>query len=557
MNTRMRRDLVLSTRDSLVADEVIDLRDDPGRAGTSRADEADQGADQADGDQADGDPSTGRAGGERRTTLLIAAGLAVLTAVSRIVAIGSAGQITVDEIFYTGLGHSVRLGHVPPVLLTSEPGGGGVFLLHPPGFFVLEAAWELIAGHPTHVVDQVVRARYLNAVLAVITAVVLFALGRRLAGRTLGIVAAALFIVDPFVLRQNNLVFIETATMMWLVVGLLLLVRVIQGAASRPRLEVALAGLALGFAIATKDMAGLPVLGLLLVLLVTGWCLQRRDALLALVLAIVPYALFFGSTAAQGFGDDLIDQKTIGFRRALGLAVSTGFNKEGSPSLVTKLLGDAGTFVFTYGLVAVGSLCAVALLWDRRPERRLVGLFTIGAGVLLVYSLVFGTIEEQFLYFLAVPCVLSIICVVPRLVGHGPTVRRGVRAAAVALLAVVLVWNVAAWCRVRVGSTNGLDEFVAYLRTDIPKGTPVAYTNGVLEFTLESEGYRAVPLGTPGEMKAQGVRYLAALPKEIEENYSWVTSDALARLEASSDRRFVGSTESPIVVLEARDPDVW
>ena len=144
----------------------------------------------------------------------------------------AAGKTLNNQTFAKGAG---TLTHV------TLPGGGGVFLLHPPGFFILEALWELVTGRPTEVVDQVIRGRYLTAVLAVITTVVIFYLGRRLAGRALGAVAAALFILDPFVLRQNDLVFIETPTMLWLVVGLLLIVRVIQGAPRRPRLEVALA----------------------------------------------------------------------------------------------------------------------------------------------------------------------------------------------------------------------------------------------------------------------------------------------------------------------------
>ena len=127
--------------------------------------------------------------------------LAALTAVLRLVGIGAAQPISVDEMFYMNLGNSVAKGRIPPNYPAGEGNVHQVFLLHPPGFFMLEALWESIVGRPSAIIAQVVRARELNSVVAVVTVVLIFLLARRLVGTRAGIAAGLLFALDPFIIR--------------------------------------------------------------------------------------------------------------------------------------------------------------------------------------------------------------------------------------------------------------------------------------------------------------------------------------------------------------------
>jgi 4-amino-4-deoxy-L-arabinose transferase-like glycosyltransferase len=485
--------------------------------------------------------------------------IAVVAAGLRMVAIGSAEQVSVDEIFYTSLGHSVRLGHIPPLIGASGTGAtsGQPFLLHPPGYFVLAAVWEVVAGRPADLVDQMVRARALNLVLATVSAVLIYWIGRRIATRWAAVLGALVFAIDPFVLRQNGVTFLETASVMWLLAGLLLLLRAIQDGDRRPPWLVVTAGFCLGLAIVTKDMAAIPAIGMLAAVWFYRWGVPRRSSVRAIGAALAPYAAYVVATLAQGYAHNLYDAKTLGIRRALGIEVTTGFNTAHSPSLTGRLVGQATTFSVSYLLVAVGATAGLWLLVRATdPARRLVGVFTVMSAVLVAYSVAFGTSEEQFLYFLIVPGILALVACAPgwraQLDGRSRRARRVV----FSLLALALVLDLVAWGQVRLGQQDTLAQFVSYLHHEIPAGSTVAYTNGMTQFALQSEGYRAVPLGSPQSMDADHVRFVAALPSEIQGGYSWVTPSSWVAYERASVQTFTTGSSSPIVVRRV-DPGGW
>jgi hypothetical protein len=509
-------------------------------------------------------------------------GLAALTAIIRLIGLGAANQITVDEIFYMNLGNSVRHGRIPPTLPPGEGNVHQVFLLHPPGFFMLEALWEVVAGRPAGLVAQVIRARELNTVVAVITVVLIFALGRRLAGPGTGLAAGVLFSIDPFVIRENGLVFLETSTMMWLLAGLLLLVRVGQGSARRPALEAGCGGLLFGLAVVTKDLVAVETVAVLTALAALGWLMARRLTLWALVLSVVPYSVYLVACVAQGFGSALVSAKTSGVRRALGITISTGFNRRGSPPLAGDLTSQAGTFAFSYLIVGVGTVCGLWLLRARRPEHRLLGMVTAGAVVLVGYSLVFGTIEEQFLYYLSIPAIIASAVVVPgavrrvlgpaawrpptptgshfRRVPESPSLRRRTTAVVASLMAVTLIWNGVAWIDTQSHSVDEMQQLTSWMQAHVPAGSSIAYAEGVIQFALEYQGFRAVPLGFPRNMAADGVRYLVAIPKEVEGNYAFVSPQSYQyfldngrTVYQTSSSDFAGN----IVVTEPDNTAAW
>lgn len=507
--------------------------------------------------------------------------LAALTATIRLVGLGTANQITVDEIFYMNLGNSVRHGRIPPTLPPGEGNVHQVFLLHPPGFFMLEALWEVVAGRPAGLVAQVIRARELNTVVAAISVVLIFALGRRLAGPGAGLAAGLLFSIDPYVIRENGLVFLETSTMMWVLAGMLLIVRVAQGSSRRPALEAGSGGLLFGLAVLTKDLVALETVAVLAVLAALGWVMARRLTLWALVMSVLPYSVYVVACVAQGYGGALVSAKTSGIRRALGITITTGFNRQGSPSLTGTLTSQASTFAFSYLIVGVGTVCGVSLLRSRRPEHRLLGLVTATAVVLIGYSLVFGTIEEQFLYYLSIPAIVASAVVLPGVIRRvlGPaawrrpragshfrrvqerhTVRLRATVAVASLMAVTLMWNGIAWIDTQSHPVDEMQLLTTWLRANVSSGSSIAYAEGVIQFAVEYEGFQPVPLGFPRNMVADGVRYFVAIPKEVEGNYAFVSPQSYQYFVDNG--RIVYQTSPSdssgnIVVIEPKNPAAW
>jgi hypothetical protein len=321
----------------------------------------------------------------------------------------------------------------------------------------------------------------------------------------------------------------------------------------------------------------------LAVLAVAGWVLPRRLALWALLGSVVPYVVYAVACAAQGYGGALLSAKTSGIRRALGITVNTGFNRRGAPSLGGTLASQAATFVGSYLVVVVGTVCGLALLRSRRPEHRLLGAITAGAAVLLGYSVLFGTIEEQFLYFLAVPAIVATAVGFPQLLGrvlagirlhrrrdarsHSRPARVGVvsagrRAAALsaAAIAMVLAWNSAAWAVGRADAVNEVQQVSSWMRTNVAPGSTIAYAEGVVQFAVQTEGFRAVPLSFPRSMVAAGVRYFVTIPQEIQDNYSFVSPQSYRYFTNHGHvvyRTSSTATAGSIVVIETDDPSVW
>ena len=78
--------------------------------------------------------------------------------------------------------------------------------------------------------------RVLNALLAGATAAVLVLLAARAGSLRAGLVSGLLFALDPFCIRQNDRVLLETAMLLWVLLGYLVLAPLAQcpGAAARP-----------------------------------------------------------------------------------------------------------------------------------------------------------------------------------------------------------------------------------------------------------------------------------------------------------------------------------
>ncbi len=237
--------------------------------------------------------------GRRDTGVLTV--LVVLSAALRVFHIGSVYDVFVDELFYNGLGTSVRHGHIPPHI---PPGWGHssheAFLIHPPGFFILLAMWQTVTGTGGNLFHQIYMSRGLNALVAALTVGLLYALGRRLAGRGAGVATALVVALDPYILRQNGRLFLETSTLFWVVAGYFVLIGLSQGRYRRPRAAAMGAGALFGLAILTKDTAAIETVGALIVLFVLGWGIPRHLAALTALSAVLTYSPYVVDCAAQG-----------------------------------------------------------------------------------------------------------------------------------------------------------------------------------------------------------------------------------------------------------------
>jgi glycosyltransferase involved in cell wall biosynthesis/O-antigen/teichoic acid export membrane protein len=486
-----------------------------------------------------------RAGSRARAVALAAAVVGAVTLIVRLALHERSFDLFGDEVIYTDIGRSVINGGFPRF-------EGKLFFLHGPGFFYLESGWERLLGSQHSLLSWIYEMRTLNAVLAAATAVVLVMLAARAGSLWAGAAAGLLFALDPFCIRQNDRVLLETAMMLWVLLGYLVFTSLIGRPVSRGKAAVGAvgAGLLFGFAVLTKDEAGLLTLLPLLAAAALRWGPGRRLTMLTVGTTIGVYAVYLVVVAANGNFRALWVAKTSGIQRLLGLVQVSGFHSRGGGSLAARLIAEGAYFATTYLILALAVPAVLLLLRRGGQLQRMLGLLYCAAAVALGYALVLGTLEEQELYLLLVPSLL-VIPVAATLLGGESAVRknfaamlRGVSparkgltvrtsrgaqftAALLLVLGINLVTSVQ-WLR---QPDDGVAQLLSYMRSHVPARTGVTVASGtdVIQFALASR-YNAGTWVTAAALSHAHVRYVVVPWAEVNEGYAHVTASQVRRV---------------------------
>lgn len=338
---------------------------------------------------------------ERVPGWLLIAGIVALAALLRATRLSESYDLFVDEPFYTMLGQSVAHGHLPYAT-------GSRFFLHPPGFFPVEALWVHLTGNGGHILDQVFRMRYLVVIIAAAEAGLMCAIGSRLAGRKAGMIAGVAFAINPWLIRQQSIVLLEPAALLWVLIGYWLVLTLSPKSHGRGG-RLLLAGFCFGMGVLSKEFA-LAITFLPLALIGwRQWGITRREAAVTLGAACMPYLVWFFIVLDSGSLGQWWVQTTSGFRRGVGVSQQSGFNAPNAPSFVSVLITNLYQFWTCYALLAVG-LATLPYLLRRKslPPLRMLGAFLLGGLLLISYCVLAGANEEQFLNYVLIPAILAV-----------------------------------------------------------------------------------------------------------------------------------------------------
>ena len=476
----------------------------------------------------------GQANSSRRDLVVVASAAGAVALVVRLLLHGSSFDVFGDEVIYTDLGRSVISGGFPHF-------EGTVFFLHGPAFFYLEAGWARLAGFQYSLVAWIYEMRVLNALLAGATTVVLVVLAARASSLRAAAATGAMFALDPFCIRQNDRVLLETAMMLWVLLGYLVLSSLIRRpAATRPALRAAGAGLLFGCAVLTKDEAALLTVLPLAAAVALRLGLRRWVIAVTLGTTMAVYAAYMAVVAANGYWATFWYAKTYGIQRLLGLVQVTGFHSSSGGSLPARLIAEGAYFATTYIVLALGVPAVVLALRRGAPLARLLALVHCAAAVTLAYAVALGTLEEQELYLLIVPTLLTIpVAATLRradLARHRVDIapRKPALAAALALALGVNLITVVLWAR---QPDDGFARLLPYMAAHIRAGTaitiaagspPPSQTDGG-RYALEDR-YQVGLWVTPAALRQEHVRYVMVEWGPIDEGYSYLSPARVRRL---------------------------
>ena len=487
---------------------------------------------------------------------MIAGGMTLLI---RLALHGRSFDLFGDEIIYTDIGRSVISGGFPRF-------GGAPFFLHGPGFFYLEAGWARLMGHPNSLMGWVYEMRTLNSLLAGGTAVVLVLLATRAGSLWTGAAVGLLFALDPFCIRQNDRVLLETSMMFWVMLGYLVFTSLIGRLPTRHDwLRAVGAGLLFGCAVLTKDEGALVTLIPLLAAAALRWGPRRALIMLTVGTTVAVYAIYVAVVAANGQFPSLWEAKTVGIQRMLGMVQASGFHSNAGGSLSARLIAEIGYFGTTYLALAVAVPMWVVVIRHGGPLARMLGLLYCAAGGTLAYAVLEGTLEEQELYLLILPSLLIIPVAATLLLGRS---RRSRRSAAhsrhgiprptviVGALALVLGVNAATSVQWLQQPDDGFAQVLAYMAAHIPAGAKVTDAaigqDGDIGQLALGGSYDVGLWTEPAARSREHVRYVLVPWAEVNEGYSYLSPSQVRDLVASGKPllSFRGRTYSDLVLYQ-------
>jgi hypothetical protein len=452
-----------------------------------------------------------------------------------------------DEVIYGDLGRTVISGGFPRFF-------GEVFFLHGPGFFYLEGGWAWLAGKPPTLMAWIYEMRTLNALLAAATAAVLVVLATRVSSLRAGAVAGLLFALDPFCIRQNDRVLLETSMMLCVLFGYLVITSLI----ARPRargagVRAVGAGLLFGCAVLIKDEAALLTVLPLVAAGVLRWGPRRSLILLTVGSTVAPYAAYVSVVAANGYVAGWWSAKTSGVKRLLGVVQTTGFHSTAGGSITGRLVAEGGNFLTTYVILALAVPAAVIVVRRGGQLARMAAILYCAAALTLGYAVTLGTLEEQELYLLVVPSLL-IIPVATTLMRGGSQVRsgtsqagrrsgarkrRGMLRTAVIAAGLTLTYglNLVTCVQWWLEPDDGFAYLLPYMAANVPTGTAVDVAAGTAppsqtdggRYALEGR-YQTGLWTTPSALRQAHVKYILVEWGPINEGYAYLSSSQVRTL---------------------------
>ncbi|MFC8038848.1 ArnT family glycosyltransferase [Paenarthrobacter sp. NPDC057355] len=467
--------------------------------------------------------------------------MGLLALVFRSFGVERANDVFIDEVTYAEIAQLVSQGQLPSIL-------GNPFFLHPPGSFVLNGLVIRVLGLEGHPMDLALQLRWVNTVLGTLTVVVCYLLVSRLAGRVSAVVAGVILASDPFVLRMDGRLMIETPAGLAVLSGWLLVLLVLDSTADRRRAWLGVvAGLVFGLAIVTKDMTAAFTLVPLLAAVFWRKTVPMATALRILAGSIVPYAVYLSVVAINGLLPQFIEQKSVGVLRMVGAVQMTGFNTTPKVDLTARLVDMASRFGTSYLLLGLSIVAGAVAAFSPVAIRRVTGLFSLITGFVGVYSVFFGAAEEQFGYCVVIVGLVSTPVAATMVVSWRSRLRGVVGVAAAVITVLSLILGIQA----RLVVDDGLVRARDYMNAELPESAKVGLTSVTGEFALlPHQGWEVLP--SLQSLENGNAQYVLTQDRPLKEGYGFAAPELLHWLENNAQPvfSFTGPTSGDTVLWQ-------
>ena len=412
---------------------------------------------------------------------------------------------------------------------------GAPLFVHPPLFFVMQAAVQRIAGVAHSDYFAILHVERLVSVAFMAGAIVLLMLiafrlaaalspGRRLL-LALGVGALAAF--DPVLVRYGRLTMLES-TALCLSLGAIWASLALRG--RRAGTWIATVGVLSGIALLVKEISIFLIVAPLLTALLDREREAIRRAGAALGVALLVWSSFPLWAILLGDWGRFTGDKLRTLDRLLGVVQTTGWNRPGV-SIADALTASLPQYASSYLLLVTGG-AALVWMWLRHGGRTatfLLGLL-LPTYALGVYSITRGQFNEQFFTYLMPGAILASAIGAHTLVSRALAARgsaarpaRAIGLGAAAVLAGALVFGVGSWGRYQAfGSDDAIRSAAAFVRTELPE-CAVVNASGDREKYATASGRRFSEFASGPAALSHGVHYFFVSPKDVAARYTSMT----------------------------------
>lgn len=456
--------------------------------------------------------------------------------------------------------------------------------VHPPIHFLTQALFLDLVGlnHGFQPFTGTYVVRLVNVLAAAVSAGLLFLLVERLSNLRTATVVSLFLLLDPFVVRINRRNMLETMAEMWVLAAIFAYWHYRDRLNLRNVLTI---GLLFGFALLTKELVFFQFITLPIFMLLSGRWQHLKKLLLIGGIAFCIWLLFPFWAWSLGQWSEFLANKAYNFDRLRGTVQITGWNREGV-SFVNALNVNLFQYGTSYLMIVLGASTTTLLFFVGRNERaRFIVAWNLTAFAFFAYTIAFGTINDQFFYFLMVPVIVMnfyiLMAWVDRLAGYprpAEPVASGIIALTYpdgtfvhsrfvkwlkwldgylaifngwlmeigrvvlrnsmlskALLALILTagltlqsYNAYRWVTLYViESDNSLFQLSSYIKENIALGTKInsMFDTGEPTLDLMLPGYKIVSLRRQSEIEDQQVEYAILSSKNLWGRYGKITPD--------------------------------
>jgi len=438
-------------------------------------------------------------------------------------------DIQIDELIYQHFAQAIASGYLP-LNYYDIP-----FFLHPPGYYVALSVWRTIFWHGSDIFAQLTVLRSFNIILSGFTALIIILLTRIVTKKNnLAIITGVLFALDPFAIRLNTRGLMETMAMLLLLIGLWSLFRNTNNPESGRKTWL-LTGLLFGLAIVTKDVAAI-FLFFAFVIMTLRKVGPDLKVLFRYIIptAILPYVIWISIVASTGHIGELLSEKTLGVRRFFGLVQVTGFNSSSAPSKSDTLLSTLPHYASSYIIMGLSILGMLLLLKSKDKNRRMWGCIAAASILAIGYLIIGGTFEEQYLYYLLVPSLFTIVVATLELEQIIPsTYRFFVRIGGKLGIAILFLFGLTTYIINMSSADNGWQKTIEWVNANVPPNSTICvYAQGQL--ILGEEDYNVCSWHSLSDINAHHVQYIIDPEKLTQSNYVPLTDKDIADIKPES-----------------------